>query len=776
MRKFLFLIAASALFSCSTDHLKLNYPADTQIAGLATPVPLEIGKATVLLTDYFLDVNQIDSVGSLPGIKSELSADKKELKLTFENNELPVYTEMKVWIKKIPYSLLLEKSRKLIQKISFNPAGAKYGKVQCQGDFNGGSTINLSFKDSVWMAWITMDQGKYKIQFLADGKEIAGSATELKAGKWNTKNLPVLTTQKFEKGKITLKPENKPESVIVFWQNYRLPEAFVAKSDTSIEISLPAESNEMDRSFIRVWSCNKDGKSNNLLIPLAKDEVVLKTSELTRADKEASVFYFMMVDRFNNGKKENDKPVVDKEVDPKANYQGGDLAGITQKIKDGYFEKLGINTIWLSPITQNPWDGWNEYPAPHRKYSGYHGYWPVTLTTVDKRLGSDEEFKELLKEAHNNNINVILDFVSHHVHQNSKLIQDHPDWKTPLDLPDGKKNLRIWDDQRLTTWFDPFLPTLDLSRPEIANVISDSVVFWAKNYEIDGFRHDATKHIPESYWRLLTEKLKKQVIVPQNKKLYQIGETFGSRDLIGSYVGSGQQDGQFDFNLYFDAREVFAQDNQSFERLNHSLQQSFDYYGTVNLMGNITGNHDLTRFITLASGALKPGEDEKEVGWKRDVQIVDPVGYKKLSSLTAFIMTIPGIPVIYYGDEIGMVGAGDPDNRRMMKFNDLTKDETSTKELAEKLIKIRSSRLELVYGNFKILKLSSKVYAYSRSYFGATSLVLFNKDNKTQDIDLELQDVKKDAKPYVNFGSNFTLTGTSLKVTVPANGFEIITL
>ena len=96
--------------------------------------------------------------------------------------------------------------------------------------------------------------------------------------------------------------------------------------------------------------------------------------------------------------------------------------------------------------------------------------------------------------------------------------------------------------------------------------------------------------------------------------VYQIGETFGSRELIGSYLGSGLLNAQFDFNLFFDARNILAEDEGSFRDLSLSLHLSFDYYGYHHLMGNITGNHDLARFISYAGGALSLSEDDKAAG------------------------------------------------------------------------------------------------------------------------------------------------------------------
>src|SRR5690606_23642425 len=172
----------------------------------------------------------------------------------------------------------------------------------------------------------------------------------------------------------------------------------------------------------------------------------------------------------------------------------------------------------------------------------------------------------------------------------------------------------------------------------------------------------ATKHIPVDFWWLLTRKLKTQVIAPENRSLYQIGESYGSRELIQSYIGSGTMVAQYDFPLYFGAREVFGKLGTSFKFLSASLNETFRYFGHHSAMGYITGNHDKSRFVSLAGGGLKWDEDAREAGFARDIGIGADEGYDKLQMLTAFIMTIPGVPVIFYGDEIGMPGAGDPNN------------------------------------------------------------------------------------------------------------------
>ena len=167
------------------------------------------------------------------------------------------------------------------------------------------------------------------------------------------------------------------------------------------------------------------------------------------------------------------------------------------------------------------------------------------------------------------------------------------------------------------------IPLLDLTIPEAAEAMTDSALHMLIEYNLDGFRHDATKHIPTSYWQTLTQKIKNSL---PKKSIYQIGETFGSRELIGSYISNDKLDGQFDFNLYFDSRLVFADDSTGFPKLYNSLMESFEYYSNHSLMGNISGNHDIPRFISYAGKALSFLEDEKEAGWVRNVEIADTIG------------------------------------------------------------------------------------------------------------------------------------------------------
>ncbi|MCX6252302.1 MAG: alpha-amylase family glycosyl hydrolase [Bacteroidetes bacterium] len=789
LQHFFLILFATALFAC-TNNEDLPVPKESQSTGLAAPLMLQPDSTMIQLQDYFLDPKKIDSVRIDPSLNFAISPDSAKMVITVGQKSTPKMSVMNVWIKGYSYTILLEKSRKIWQRISFDPKEKNYKKVQVAGEMNNWNPANtyMRHKDNVWQTDLLLNPGKYQYQLVIDGKwtldpanpdkvdnNIGGFNSLLRAGSISPSGLPWLFTDKVGESKVTIGVKNRVKDVFVLWQNYRLDNKFIKVDSSGITITIPRKTKQYESSFIRVWAVNNIGTSNEILIPLHKGDVILNPEELTRNDKEAMIIYFLMVDRFYNGDHKNDVPVIDKEVDPKVNFQGGDLSGIEQKIKHGYFSNLGINTIWISPITQNPPDAWNEYPAPHRKFSGYHGYWPITLTTVDNHFGSGEEFRNMVSEAHDKNINILLDYVSNHVHKESWLYKTHPDWATQFILKDKRKNLRLWDEQRLTTWFDEFLPTIDLTKPEIYQMISDSALFWIKQYHIDGFRHDATKHIPEIYWRTLTRKINEQVVFPENKPVFQIGETYGSRELISSYINPGELDAQFDFDLYFNARSIFAKDNGSFKELFPILQETFNYYGEHNLMGNITGNQDQSRFISFASGALTFAESDREAGWKRDIEVKDTIGYQMLAMLIAFNMTIPGIPVIYYGDEYGMPGANDPDNRRMMKFDSLNLHELKTKNMVQQLIHLRKDHLPLIYGDFKLLEVSDKAVVYMRSYFDQVVFVIMNKDKDARKIDFVVPEKFRNAKLNNHFGNNFTVKKNNINLSLKGNTFEILT-
>mgnify|MGYP000909592158 CR=1 FL=1 len=786
MRKLSIIILSVLAISCQKGIELKNVPEKPAVNDLLTVVQLLGDNTEVVMTDYFPNPTVIDSV-CMPNVFSHsLSDDKSKLTIKCNNSELPKLNLMDVWVSGAKYSLVLRKGRKIPVNFEYNPSGKKVKSVQLTGQINdwNPAATPLTFDGSVFKATMMLNPGKYHYQVVVDGKWMLDPANPVKednnmggfnsvlvVGNSQPEKLPHLVAESVIGNVLNIKAINSVDKVIVLWQNYLLNEEFIAIDAQDIKLTIPSNAESYKRSYIRVWAFNEYGESNDLLIPLEGNKPVVSTSQLTRADKNSQIMYFLMVDRFNNGNSKNDKKVDDPEILPEANYYGGDLAGVTQKIKDGYFTALGINTIWLSPITQNPLGAWGLYPEPRTKFSGYHGYWPISSSKVDFRFGTSDELKELIAEAHSRNMNVILDYVANHVHKEHPLYIEHPDWATSLYLPDGSLNTERWDEYRLTTWFDVFLPTLDLERPEVYEPMTDSALYWLTEFGLDGFRHDATKHIHENFWRRLTQKVKQNV---PDRSVYQIGETYGSKELIASYIGSGMLDSQFDFNIYDASVAAFARPDIAFTQLNNSLHETFDYYGWNNLMGYISGNQDRARFISYAGGAVRFDEDAKKAGWTREIGVGDSVAYSKLCMLNAFNMTIPGVPTIYYGDEFGSPGGNDPDNRKMMKFDGFNSKEQFTLETVKRLVNIRRENMALNYGNFNVLMADKDVYAYVRTYLNNSVIVVFNKSTEEKEITLQLPSFIGEKIFSAEFSSEFSLENSAITVKVKPNFFEIL--
>jgi cyclomaltodextrinase len=791
MKRIGILIVGLALLfsvsSCQKKKEKYQLTDKQLIVGLASPIKLEPGKTEVVLTDYFPTEPVIDSVTASEGIEV-LSLENKIVTLSPKNTDIPKIGTLHVFTEGYRYDILVKKSSKEIYKFTYKPK-KPYKVIQLKGEFNAWNPLSttLEKEGDVYTTTLTLEPGEYQYLIVADGKELidhqnndsisngmGGFNSVLKIGKYKDLLQPHLVAHNTSNNILVVNKVNPIDNLLVFGQNRLLPEHYIALHDDRIEIKIPGDLAKIKRSYIRVQASNSDGFSNFLTVPLDKGLVVTSPDELTRLDFEAATLYNVFIDRFYDANEENTWKIKDKRILPKANYFGGDIEGVIKKINDGYFSNLGINTIWISPVIKNPEEAYGMFPEPKTSFSGYHGYWPVSFTQINPHFGTREDLKNLVKTAHDNNMNVLLDFVANHVHENHPFIKANPDFKTNLYLPDGSLNTQRWDEQRLTTWFDVFLPTLDLEKPEVTEMLTDSAVWWIKEYNLDGFRHDATKHIPEIFWRTLTQKLRTQVVIPEDRRIYQIGETYGSPQLIGSYVNSGQLDAQFDFNIY-DAIVSTLAGNNSFEGLVSEVGKSQKYYGNHHLMGNITGNQDRARFISYASGALKFTEDAKKAGWTREIKVEDPVGYKKAAMLNAIISTLPGLPVIYYGDEIGMPGGNDPDNRRMMRFDGLNDQEKQLKTITSKLLNFRQKALPLIFGDIQFLQTSPNILVYKRSYLNKLVIVAINKSDADANISIKKSDLCENADFKSIFDNPITFSDGNLTINLSSNSFEIIT-
>lgn len=758
MKKYFKIIFPSVLFlisACSSNK--------DEIIDIIKPINLIAGKPdSILIGDMFYSNNyDIDFF------------ENKNVRVVYNNETGMIYffpdenfsgiTLVDFDFNGTTYSIPVRSRIQERYKFSFKP-GKEYKVLNLFGSFNGWDRGNLPMKDDnndgLFEAEIALEPGRYQYKFFGDGEEIIDPENKEKVpngmGDFNsvftveeeTKSRVFLHIIKYEKtadkSEFNFYYENdlyenplQKENVIALVDNKKAKDGEVEVSGRSIKLML--NNNELkSKQLLRIAVTVNGTASNIQSVFLADGEPAEQNGKFLWND---AVIYSLMIDRFSDGDRSINNPIAHDSLSEKANYMGGDFQGIINKLNEGYFDSLGINTIWLSPVYDNPNEAFKEAPEPHRWFSGYHGYWPINSTSTEEKFGSIEKLKELVATAQKHGIKILLDIVANHVHQNHPFFKEKPEWFGNLNLPDGRLNLRLWDEYRLTTWFEPYLPKFNyIGSKDAIDFMTSNTVWWMKETEADGFRQDAVKHMPNEFWRALTKRIKNEIEIPDNKKVYQIGETFGSYDLISSYVNNGQLSAQFNFNVYDVALPTFLESKMSFSALDAEIKKSFLVYGENNLMGNIMDSHDKNRFMAFADGDLDVTQwSAVEEGWNNPPRVDNPANYEKAKLYYAYMNTIPGLPVIYYGSEFGMTGASDPDNRRMMRFGEeLNQFEKRMLGDVRKIINLRKNHPALRYGDFLTLQADENVYSYIRSEVNERILIILNKSEKSVPLQLNI--------------------------------------
>jgi neopullulanase len=485
---------------------------------------------------------------------------------------------------------------------------------------------------------------------------------------------------------------------------------------------------------------------------------------------EDGFIYQIMTDRFKNGDETNDAPFED--IHFKANWQGGDFRGIIEKIDDNYFTDMGVNALWISsPVinTNHPGKGMGNDP---RYYSAYHSYWPIGTgwtetnripgldTPIEKRFGTVAELKELVKKAHAKGIRVLLDVVPNHVHTDSYL------WETYRNMGwfhlagDGlPANVNGgytcgWE-RPVECWFTDYLADIDHTNIDAMNSVVDHIIWLVQEFDIDGLRIDAVRLMIIDFTTTLQNFIQRKVTTT-GIPFYMIGETFTNDkgwDEIGMYVGEDKLEGQFDFPLYHHIVRTFLLQSENFETFTKFLKEN-DYryqrdYFEFAVMGNFIGNHDVARALSLANrdfdGITSQGGAEAHAKvWENSPTVPeDEDPFKKMRNSLTFMFTHPGIPIIYQGDEFGMPGANDPDNRRMMVFgDDLTDNQKETIEHTKILGNFRRSHPSFRHGNRINIEIKDNFYAFAMVKDDDTVIAVFNNSDEEFEITLDISKLK----------------------------------
>lgn len=439
---------------------------------------------------------------------------------------------------------------------------------------------------------------------------------------------------------------------------------------------------------------------------------------------QSGLMYYVFLDRFKDGGDSGLGPIAGTRYG--TDYLGGDLVGARQKLDDGYFDTLGIRTIWLSPINQNPDQSYIGSSGDY--FSGYHGYWPIKGREVEDRLGTTSEpaadaLKSFIDTAHEHGIRVIFDSVLNHVHEQHEYIDEHPEWFTADPCPCGSSAECSWDGNPIGCWFTDYLPDLDYKQQAVVDQSVSDLMYWVEVYDVDGFRVDAAKHMDHVILRTTSLALKERYERAGGAHLYTVGETFvgaGGQGAIMDYVAPYELDGQFDFTLLYPLRNAIGS-GQGFRGLASEVRSSDAAYGdSVDWMSVFLGNHDVDRYSTYIAGCRAEWQlfggcaDVLDQGSPSDITGDEWDLVNKLSMSFAFVTTQPGVPLIYYGDEIGLAGSSDPDNRRLMPWTDWSLAQTTLHDRVAELGQLRLQTPALQTGERVELWVDDSLYVYAR--------------------------------------------------------------
>ena len=456
------------------------------------------------------------------------------------------------------------------------------------------------------------------------------------------------------------------------------------------------------------------------------------------------IIYLIMIDRFANGDPQNDIPAgappgATQRKNARA-YHGGDLRGIINHL--GYLKDLGVTAIWLTPWYDN-WNGIKSCDKPWCPNTYYHGYHAIDCYAVEDRFGDMSTLRELVSKAHDQGLKVIQDQVANHIgsqhpwasdppldtwfhgtmhnhqlnkFQNSALLSPHAN---PLEVHNT-----------LDGWFSDDMPDMNQDEPEVARYEIQNSLWWVGMTGIDGIRQDTIQYVPRTFIRELSDALHRQY-----PRMWMVGEVF-ERDaaqtafFIGGHKGwdgiDTQLDSVFDFALWNTSQLVFT-NRLPMRALRDQLKYDALYPDPLKLT-TLVNNHDTARFMSLDGATIE--------GAMMHI---------------AFALTVRGIPQLYAGEEIGMEGKDDPDNRRdfaggfpsdersAFTAQGRRPEEQRIFQWTQSWIKLRSDHSALRDGRLTDLFYDDDAYVFARQNGRETVVVAFNRSNSKRELEVTLQ-------------------------------------
>lgn len=476
-----------------------------------------------------------------------------------------------------------------------------------------------------------------------------------------------------------------------------------------------------------------------------------KTSEPTRLifwiEPESfawndAIIYMIMADRYRDGDPTNNAAPT-AGADTRGDWKGGDLQGVKQSIADGTLDKLGVRAIWVTPFGTNPQGAYLASDGVHL-VTGYHGYWPVKGREVDPRIGGEQALKDMVVEAHKHGIRVLQDYVAHHVHSDHEYIKTHPEWFILNGCVCGTANCD-WTEHALDCKFTDYLPNIDFTHAGANQAFVDDAIWWLDTFDLDGLRVDAVKHVPEAATRNIAAEVREK-LEKGGTHYFLMGETamgwddcdgsLGScnaqnYDTIAKYIGPYSLDGQFDFVLYHGVSyKTFAYGDKGMIHADYWTNHGQNRWAPGAIMTPYIGSHDTPRFVSFADYRGQDAAHDRGIPnnqWTNTANAPsDAEAYRRTRVAHAWVLGLPGAPLLYYGDEYGQWGGADPNNRAMWRPEaSLNTDETATLSFIRKVGTAKRNIAALRRGKYvQVYNSSEDTLVYGRSISGGQSALV----------------------------------------------------
>jgi len=531
--------------------------------------------------------------------------------------------------------------------------------------------------------------------------------------------------------------------------------------------------------------------------PAGRAEAVFSVSNSLPAQKRFAGFtpddtiYLIMPDRFANGDTNNDNPQVSAGLLDRSKpryYHGGDLQGVINHLP--YLRNLGVSAVWLTPWydnvnhlnTREKYTHNNQRSVTGRPITDYHGYGAVDFYAVEEHLGDLARLRELADAVHQSGLKLIQDQVANHTGPYHPWVSNSPTptWfnGTPANHLDN--SWQTWTiaatnpppaqlRSTLEGWFINVLPDLNQNDPESATYLIQNSLWWLGMTGEDAVRQDTLPYVPRSYWSKWTSALKRQY-----PNVTILGEMWDAKPELVAFFQGGQTrfdgvdsgvDTLFDFPLYYAIREVFAK-GQPMTRLDAVLTADTNYVNPRVLV-TFLGLHDVSRFMN------EPG-----------------VTIEGLELAFTFLLTTRCTPLIYYGDEIGMPGGGDPDNRRdfpggwpddprnAFSPEGRTAEEQSVHSHVRKLLALRRELEPLRRGDTLLLRSTERTRAYARVTNNGSVIVALNNGNYPEVLKIGLPStLASQSRWFDRLGENtdISIADGVLTVKLPARSAVVLT-